>query len=156
MIAKAVASATAAGVTAAGSGLTLPTRKPSVPPPRMPEDAAQDREEDRLHEELRRDVGAARPDGLPDADLLRPLGDGDEHDVHDADAADEKRQRDDADHRHVEHAGELAVERREVVLRVDGEVVRVVPRDLPPDPHELPDVLDRLAPSTRPRPAGSR
>ncbi len=33
---------------------------------------------------------SARADGLANADLLRPLGDGDEHDVHHADAADEQ------------------------------------------------------------------
>src|ERR1700675_13420 len=43
-----------------------------------------------LEEELPGDVAAARADGFADADLLRALGDGDEHDVHHAHAADEQ------------------------------------------------------------------
>src|SRR5260221_9294563 len=43
-------------------------------------------EHDGLEEELADDVAAAGTDGFADADLARPLGHADQHDVHDADA----------------------------------------------------------------------
>src|SRR5881396_410880 len=48
-------------------------------------------------EHLRHDVGPAGAERLPQADLPRPLGHHHQHDVHDDDAADHERQRDDAD-----------------------------------------------------------
>ena len=86
-----------------------------------------------------RGVGAER---LADADLARPLGDRDEHDVHDADAGDD--QRDDADDEGadldaggglVEVADRAVVgEHVEVVLlaRVDAARRRAAPRASPP------------------------
>src|SRR5688500_8556503 len=44
----------------------------------------------RLDEELRHDVAPARAERLADADLPRPLGHRDEHDVHDDDRPDEQ------------------------------------------------------------------
>ena len=58
--------------------------------------AAEDGQRDRLDQELRQDVAAARADRLADADLARPLADRHEHDVHDPDAADDERDRGDA------------------------------------------------------------
>src|SRR5215217_1243276 len=58
-----------------------------------PDDATEHAHGDALDEELREHVGAARADGHADADLARPLGHGDEHDVHDPDAADDERDR---------------------------------------------------------------
>src|ERR1700730_238655 len=55
-----------------------------------PERAAQAREEHRLDQELQQDVLTTGADRLADADLASPLGDGDEHDVHDSDAADDQ------------------------------------------------------------------
>ena len=52
---------------------------------------------DGFEEELQEDVSAAGADGHADADLAGPLGDADEHDVHDADAADEERDDGDAE-----------------------------------------------------------
>src|ERR1043165_5391930 len=52
---------------------------------------AQAAENHRLDEELGEDVAPARADGLADADLARPLGDGDQHDVHDSDPAHDER-----------------------------------------------------------------
>ena len=46
-------------------------------------------------------MSSRAPDGHADADLARPLGDADEHDVHDADAADEQRHGGDAAEQHV-------------------------------------------------------
>ena len=43
-----------------------------------------------------KDVRRARPHSHADADFAGPLGDADEHDVHDADAADHERHRRDA------------------------------------------------------------
>ena len=45
---------------------------------------------DGLGQELPEDVAPPRPDREPDADLARALGHGHEHDVHDADAADQQ------------------------------------------------------------------
>ena len=45
-----------------------------------------------LDQKLQQDRAPLGADGLADADLARPLGHRDEHDVHDADAADEQRQ----------------------------------------------------------------
>ena len=66
---------------------------------------------------------APRAERLAQADLARPLADHHQHDVHDDDAADDQRQRDDAD----EH-GEDAVGRRVVDVedRVRGEHAEVV------------------------------
>ena len=51
---------------------------------------ARRRERQRLDEELSEDVARLRAERHADADLARPLRDADEHDVHDADAADEE------------------------------------------------------------------
>ena len=48
-----------------------------------------------LDEELREDVAVTGADRLADADLTGALGDGHQHDVHHADAADEQRDRGD-------------------------------------------------------------
>src|SRR5882724_6567575 len=52
-----------------------------------PADFAQD---DRLHDELGHDVALFGPDGAADADFAGAFGDGDEHDVHNADAGGEQ------------------------------------------------------------------
>jgi len=60
-----------------------------TPPPRRP--ATAHRQHDRLDQELHGNMpalGAQRP---ADADLPRPLGHGGQHDVHNADAADQQR-----------------------------------------------------------------
>jgi hypothetical protein len=66
--------------------------------------AAGDRDHHGLEQELREDVALAGADGHADADLARPLGDRDEHDVHDADAADEQRHRGDGAEQQRHHA----------------------------------------------------
>jgi hypothetical protein len=67
-------------------------------------EAADQRDEHRLGQELGEDVAAARADRLADADLAGPLGDADEHDVHHADPADEQRDRGDLAEQRGEHA----------------------------------------------------
>ena len=54
------------------------------------DEAASHRQSRRLDEELREHVPGLRADGHADADLTRTLGHADEHDVHDADAADDQ------------------------------------------------------------------
>ena len=95
--------ARAAPSTSSTTGWT-PTILKRLPtsPTRDAEHAAADREQHGLDEELAEDVGAPRAERLADADLARPLGDGDEHDVHDADPADEQRDRGDGGEQHRE------------------------------------------------------
>ena len=64
------------------------------------DERADDRQQHRLGDELHDDVGLGGADRLADADLARSLGDGDQHDVHDADAADEQAQRGDRTEQH--------------------------------------------------------
>ena len=64
-----------------------------IRPARMPGDPADQRQQDGLEQELGEDRALGRTDRFADADLAGALGDGDEHDVHDADAADEERDR---------------------------------------------------------------
>ena len=60
-------------------------------PSAMPISSAEHAQRDGLDQELQRDVGAARAERLPQADLARALGHRHQHDVHDADAADDQR-----------------------------------------------------------------
>src|SRR5688500_4626773 len=55
-----------------------------------------------LDQELEGDVFLLGPQGAADADLAGALGDGGQHDVHDADAADQQREAGDADDDEVE------------------------------------------------------
>ena len=61
------------------------------------EEASGDGEGDGLHEELGKDFGLAGSNGAADADLAGSLGDGEKHDVHDADAANDERDGGDGD-----------------------------------------------------------
>src|SRR5688500_4877160 len=54
-------------------------------------ESADERERDRFEEKLKENMAALRADGHANADLARPFGDGDEHDVHDADPSHEER-----------------------------------------------------------------
>ena len=73
-------------------------RMPSTPispanstPSVRPMQAAEQADHQRLDDELHQDVVRPRADRLAQADLAGPLGDAHEHDVHDADAADQER-----------------------------------------------------------------
>ena len=57
-------------------------------------------ERDGFDEKLQQDVATVRADGHADADLAGALGDADEHDVHDADAADDERDAGDGREQH--------------------------------------------------------
>src|SRR4029077_10012791 len=67
-------------------------------------DPADERDEHGLGQELGEDVSAPGADRLADADLACALGDGHEHYVHDADPADEQRDRGDLAEQRREHA----------------------------------------------------
>ena len=58
--------------------------------------SSEDAENGRLSEELRENIAPGRTDGLADANFSRSLGNGHQHDVHDSDAADQKRNPGDA------------------------------------------------------------
>ena len=64
-----------------------------------------------------------RADGHADADLLGPLGDRDQHDVHDDDAADEKGDGGDADHGEIDARGGCFIELDEGLGCPVGEIV---------------------------------
>src|ERR1051325_10397145 len=55
------------------------------------DETAKKRDDRGLDEELHQDVARRCADSFADADLAGALGDGDQHDVHDADAADDER-----------------------------------------------------------------
>src|SRR5690606_8618965 len=74
-------------------------------------------------EHLDEDVAAAGTQRLAHADLAGALGDGHEHDVHDDDAADDERDRDEARERDEQDAADPRPERERVFGRFDLEAV---------------------------------
>ena len=60
--------------------------------------AADDRDQHRFRQELTNDVGLACADGAADSDFAGTLEHGGQHDVHDADTADQQRDAGDTDH----------------------------------------------------------
>src|SRR5580698_3002584 len=97
------------------------------------EATADERDDCGLGEELAADVACGGAERLADADLAGALGHGDEHDVHDADAAKREREQGDGgeeDRHYVEDAvGELdTVERVPDPERVEIDGVEVVAR----------------------------
>src|SRR3989441_5147010 len=93
-------------------------------PERDSDDAAEGRERDRLGEHLRHDVGPAGAERLSQTDFARPLAHDHQHDVHDHDAANEQRQRHDADEHGENPVGRLTVEAEQRVRGEQAEVVR--------------------------------
>src|ERR1043165_1978332 len=88
--------------------------------------AAEAGQDDGLDEELQQDVAAPRADGLADADLPRPLRHGDEHDVHDADAADEKGNADDRAHDYGRRGERFGDHFQNLLLRQHAEIVFLI------------------------------
>ena len=76
----------------------------------MPTHAAGERRGQPFEQKLQQDLAAFRAERLAHADLARPLLHVDEHDVHDADAADRQRQH--ADEREHDLAGRRRCRRR--------------------------------------------
>ena len=90
-------SATDHGSTDAGTGVSDEMTSGDAGAEQRADHAAEHREHDRLGQHLRHDVGAPGAERLAQPDLARPLGHHHQHDVHDHDAADDERQRHDAD-----------------------------------------------------------
>ncbi len=67
--------------------------------------ASEERQHDGLGEELYDDVGIERADGAADTDFPSTLGNGNEHDVHNADTSDDERYRRDAHKEDFERIG---------------------------------------------------
>ena len=106
--------------------------------------AADAGQRDGFDEELQQHFARCGADGEADADLVRALGHGDEHDVHDADAADQQRH---TGHRSEQHGHELrrGTQRLGDLPRVeDVEVVVLVALQVPPLAHDLRDLSDQL------------
>ena len=78
---------------ATGSAPNLPTSSAPTMPIAMPIDAADQRDQHRLGQELLLHVRRPGADRHAQADLADALGHRDQHDVHDADAADDQRDR---------------------------------------------------------------
>ena len=95
------------------------------------QETAQQAEGDRFEQELGQDVPFERADGLADADLAGALGDADQHDVHDADAADKQGDGGDCAEEGGQRAGDGVdgvqqfglAEGAEVVLVASGDIV---------------------------------
>ena len=80
----------------------MATRRDSPESARNPQQASGKRNQNGFHQELTQHVALARADRAPHADLMRPLEDAGQHDVHDADPAHEQRNRCDRNHDHFE------------------------------------------------------
>src|SRR5437870_847520 len=74
-----------------------------------PDRAPERRHQRGLEQELSEHVPLACPERHPDADLARPFGDGDEHDVRDHDPADDEADPRDEDHDGEQREGDLLV-----------------------------------------------
>ena len=70
----------------------------------MPISAAERGQHHRLDQELQQHLAFERADRQAHADLARALGDGDQHDVHDADAADQQADRGDGAEQRRQHS----------------------------------------------------
>src|SRR6516165_10684187 len=87
--------------------------------------------------ELHHDRFSAGADGLADADLARPLSDADEHDVHDAYAADDQADAGDRNHKEKQSAGDLVPQAGERLRAEDGEVIILIGAQTATNSHEF-------------------
>src|SRR5207247_4534330 len=98
----------------------------------------------RFHDELSHDVALFRAHRAPDADLASPFGDRDQHDVHDADAR--SQQRDRADHGDAQ--AHRHGERLELLdQRISGEDFKIVlfaRRHFADHTHDAAHLLDSI------------
>ena len=74
-------------------------------------------------------MAAFRADGHADADLARPLGHRDEHDVHDPDAADEQRHRRDREQQRAKDLHLRVLRLRDLFLRAHLKIEIAAGRD---------------------------
>lgn len=63
-------------------------------------------------EELQQDIAALGTNGLPHTNFAGPLGHGDQHDIHDADATDEQSHGSDREHQHEDQVADLVPKNR--------------------------------------------
>src|SRR5262249_38771853 len=75
---------------------------------------ARRRQGEGLDQELQQNVARLGADGHAQADLPRPLGDADQHDVHDANAANEQRDGGDARQEQAQRPGALLARLRDL------------------------------------------
>ena len=108
---------------AGSDGKTNGTSAVSIPPIRMPKDAAGAGQGDGFEGELQQDVALARTYGLAHANLAGALGDRDEHDIHHPHAAHDERDTRHRKHEDEDAAGKLVPGVAERILAEDGEVV---------------------------------
>ena len=101
-----------------------------------PQTAAHPGQGHRLGQELHGDVPAGAAERFAEADLPRPLGDVDEHDVHHPDPADQERDAGDQHHHRRDAAGDLLEALELAVAREDGEVVVLVGAQPPAAPED--------------------
>ena len=109
------------------------------------DDAADAGEGDGLDEELQQDLPRTGTDGKADADLAGALGDGDEHDIHDAYAADEQAHAGHGTEQGGHHLGAGADDIGELEGIEDVEVIFLVGGDFPALAHDGTYVCDDLS-----------
>ena len=90
------------------------------------DDAADGAERDGFDQKLDEDVVALGADGFAHADFAGALGDGDQHDVHHADAADDEAYRRYREHEDENQAADFLPELEEIVGSENRKVVRLV------------------------------
>ena len=106
-----------------------------------PDGAADQTDRRRFDQELQQDGPPLGADGFADADLARPLGDRDEHDVHDADAADKERQAGDEQADPADDGRHLVNDLQDLLLLVDGEIIRIARRQAPDAAHDTVQLI---------------
>ena len=87
------------------------------------DDAAEQRQHHRLDQELHQHLAGFGADRQADADLARALGHRDQHDVHDADAADQQADAGDRRQQTGEHAGDAGEHAGDLRHVEDAEIV---------------------------------
>ena len=87
------------------------------------DESAEETQQYGFDQELLQDVLIGRADGLAQADLARALGNGDEHDVHDADASHDQRDGRDGRKEERENGRDASENGKDVRLGLDGEVI---------------------------------
>src|SRR5205814_1597291 len=104
--------------------------------------AADSGKRDGFSQELPDDVGFARADGAAHADFFCTFGYTDQHDVHDADAADKqsgsRERKDDV----ARHRRELGDHLEDAARRADAEIVRLTAGHAAAAAHQFGDLID--------------
>jgi len=99
------------------------------------DDSAGFRYENRLGQELSKDIAAPRADRLADTDFLRPLRYAHEHNIHDPDASRDQRDQTDNESPDPHHAGDSRKSALERIVGVEFKIVFLFRAKPPGDPH---------------------